>query len=521
MQSIGADTESGGGEPPAKRAKGVIGGGAKGGGGQQEDKTNPIPRTLSSQSVTLHFTQRTWEEIGPGELKYSPLSLTPYYMMDPAMLNQFLNFKHLWYTMQIHQPKMRISNLIMLQDELVNQGGTPMETTAFTQVCYLMLYQPTRMTEYFQLGNITDCKTAAYEKLSYNFSEVECTDKITQLVNLQGYTDFERLCIRPACINKYAGTVPNKDINRDSKTGIITDTYISPSILFPITHPLHGFSANLQPVDPPLIENLNNITWAKNLDKITFHKYGDVVEIPIVTNLEGKHLLNDFHNDFTNRGVEVQKTTSEDKDNYYTEFAWPSPNRPYRSRHDNLANLDAMKNVKDLKNLHHNFLTMPPIRKANGALLKQRCSFLLEQSFSVTFNFIESIYYQENNEKNFLHQKDGIIIRPLIYGNTTPEAPPVGEGAICQYGFKCTSKAVNCPTGNDFADLDKFLDNRTLWGNSEIDILNVTEGSASSPDYIIEITLTKFDGDSGLQKLWKDRISGSTSKSIVMQCNRG
>lgn len=440
-----------GGSESKKMATGQSGGGLKGMPGNSDDKKDPIPRPLKLQEVTLHFTQRSWEEIGAGELKYLPLSQTPYYMFDDAMLAQLKKFKGLWTTAYYHQPKARLTNLIMLQDDLINQGGTPLETTAFTQACYMLTYQPTRQLQYFALANITDCHKGTYNLLKYNMAQTRCGDDYSYLVKVDNYEDFEKLAILPAAVDQFAGYNPASEIQIGGTTAAyVPATFISPNST---NGDLRNYSANLQPYNnnyfpsAPLIEPLKQVTWARNLDKIALHKYGDTIELPIHTNLEGIPLLNTPLNDFTTRNAKIS-----DKSNNYTfntEFVWPSTNRPYYSRYDNLSNISAYENAKSLSPIKHTFLTMPPIRKANGALLKQRCSFILEQSFSVTFKTVESIW-DDDSDKHVLNQRDGVIVRPMIYGNMA--SPSMDEGAICPSDeYKC--KGSNCPYDNSFASL--------------------------------------------------------------------
>lgn len=444
-----ASEEAAGGE--AKKSNSGGGGMLKGMPGNTDDKVNPIPRPLKIQEITLHFTQRTWEEIGAGQLKYLPLCQTPYYMFDNAMLNQLAKFKDLWATAYFHQPQARISNLLMLQDDLINQGGTPLETTAFTQACYMMKYTPTRQLNYFQLANIENCKDGSSKILSYDLSDTTCGKDYSQLISIGNYTDFEQLAILPAKVDKYAGyntTIKPKIL--DDSISTIKETYFSPSLSNTF---FNQFSANMQPRENllssvPVIKALDQVTWARNLDKITLHKYGDEITIPITTNLEGVPLLRNEFNDITKRTAQVS-IEDQETHRYYIDLIWPSRNRPYYTRSSNLSDITPFEHNKDMKNLSHTFLTMPPIRKANGALLKQRCSFMLEQSFSITYKIPESVWDKES-EYDILNQADGVLLRPVLYGTTI--ANIVDEGAICPKGsFNC--KGDNCPAGNSFIDL--------------------------------------------------------------------
>lgn len=439
--------------------------------------TEPIPRPLKLQTITLHFTQRTWEEIGPGELKYLPLSQSPYYMFDSAMLEQLKKFKGIWSSAFYSTPKVRFSNLLMLQDDLINQGGTPMETTAFTQACYMLCYRPTRQTQYFSLANIKNCAGTEYETMLYNLTGTKCGDNYSQLINITNYEDFEKLAILPSKLDLYAGYIPTDIIEKvEHGDSNIANTFFPPNNSDPR---FAKYSANMQPIDPPLIKPNKHITWCRNLDKISLHKYGDTFEMDITTNLDGVPLLNHPSNDFTLRETDVM-TVNKNTYKYGVEWLWPSNNRPYYSRRDNLSNISALESTKTMKPLSHTFLTMPPIRKANGALLKQRCSFLMEQTFSVTFHSTESIFGEGSGEEYVLNQNDGVIVRPAIYATTNSN--PDDQGAFCNIG-EYTCKGDNCPYDNSFDSLIKALIGNPIL----INFMNKTEVEESDYTYHYEI----------------------------------
>ena len=81
--------EDAGEEGPAKKA---APGKGSGGGQRAEEVVNPIPRQFKTNSITLHFTQRTWEEIGPGDLKYFPICQNPLILMDKFHIKMFNKF---------------------------------------------------------------------------------------------------------------------------------------------------------------------------------------------------------------------------------------------------------------------------------------------------------------------------------------------------------------------------------------------------------------------------------------------
>lgn len=522
MKRAGAPDEGSGSE--SKKANtGGGGGGLKGMPGNTDDKVNPIHRPLKLQEITLHFTQRSWEEIGAGELKYLPLSQTPYYMFDNAMLEQLNKFKGLWSTAYYHTPKARLTNLIMLQDDLINQGGTPLETTAFTQACYMLKYTPTRQFQYFELGNIDDCNTGAFTHLTYNLSDTKCGNDYSYLVKLGNYQDFEKLAILPAKIDQYSGFKPRSQVVPVQDTvAYISDTFISPTYENGI---LANYSANMQPrtktelFAAPIIPSFKHVTYARNLDTISLHKYGDTVEIPINTNLEGIPLINHINNDFTTRSFKFEDAETSNTYEMYTDFIWPSNNRPYFSRKDNLSSISPFEANKQLSGLNHTFLTMPPIRKANGSLLKQRCSFILEQSFSVTFHTVESIWDNES-DKYSLNQKDGIIVRPVLYGLTA--SVKTDEGAICPSG-QLTCTGDKCPYDNSFNSLFSLMISSDFhfFGFQGSETPGAVVYELSEPG---ELDNTEWINMSGFGAVWVEWIKSATepgfNQALNVNCKR-
>lgn len=457
MSRAAEDSESGYESSAPKRAKTGAGGGgmAKGGAGKtnSDQQVNPIPRNLSTQSVTLNFVQRTWEEIGPGELKYLPLCQTIRYMFDKAMIRQFNKFKGLWSTMEVHQPHARISNLIMLQDDLINQGGTPLETTAFTQACYMLTYRPSFEDMCFQLGD-QPCDATETVRCKYQLAK-SCSPPNSRLIKIEGYTDFEQLSIHPYKRDVYAGP-------EDTTTSVVDRDYsYDYPYVHPIVRPLNVFSGNLQAENKFFVKPFNTVTFSRNTDKIALHKYGDTVEIPINTNLNGKRLLNnEFNEIFANAHTTKFGNVTV---SYDTEWSYPGYNRPYFIRKDGLDVLMPTLNLKDLKSIPHTFLTMPPIKKANNALLKQRCSFILEQEVSITFNFIQSVFPDpeipdDNTDQFFLAANDGIILRPNFYGQ---QDASYAQPFCPKSKMQCIPGP--CPFPDSFAGLIQFIGQIGHW----------------------------------------------------------
>lgn len=368
--------------------------------------------------------------------------------------------------MEIHQPKIRLSNLMMLQDDLINQGGTPVQSSIFTQACYLLHLQPRRQMEYYQLGNY-DCTTRQYTTLEFNLGQNKCTPSISQLIDMKGYTDFESLAILPARIAKTAGW--DRSTFRPS---IVNHSYEMP--FTPATGTsMSQLSGNMQVSSAYFVPPELSPTLMRNLDTYTFHKYGDCVNIPVTTNIDGIHLLNDPRNDFsTLTNFDITDTLDANVvKRFYSEFYWPSYSRPFYSREDQLEGVQTEMRAKHFKPLNHSFLTMPPIRKANGALLKQRCSFIMEQSFSITFNISETIFGVDSEGINYdqwqLDQKDAVVLRPNFYGKLVPNVVPPVNGP---FGENCPNACVSSSSllaqpeiladtcyDNDMAGFKKFL----------------------------------------------------------------
>lgn len=480
MKRANEDISGGGSKKQAADGSGGSGGGAA---ATLSEKTQPIERPFRLSTIHLTFNQCTWEEVGAGELKYLPLSQTPYYMMGPEHLNLFNKYKNLWTTMRIHQPKARISNLIMLQDDLINQGGTPLETTAFTQVCYMLQYHPKKQTQFFRLANLRGCnEKIGWDSLSYNLSGTECDRKdIKQLIEINGFQDFEHLAILTAKVDKYAGYAPYATIQINPDFTQIKNTYIPPNDR--TIGALANYAANLQPDEREgyiTVDSFKQVTWARNTGSFKLLKVNDTSEIPITTNITDLPLINDIHNDFTNRTINIEDSASGNLYTYNTEFCWPSNNRPYYTRKDNLNQIRPYETNKMLSPINHTFFCMPPIRKANGALLKQRCSFMLEQEFSITLEFSEGVWDDGENatSKYLLNQNDGIVLRPNIYGTT--QVQPDAEGAYCgdEYQYVCTGD--KCPIADTYKALTESM------GAFQTISENLIEFTNTAPSNVVE-----------------------------------
>lgn len=446
MLKRAAESESDEG-PAAKQAAG----GAKGSaaGMRADQVTNPIPRLFKQNSITIHISQRTFEEVGPGELKWFPVCQYWAAMFDQFHKNQWNNYIEHCCTFTISDPKVRISNILMLQDEQKTESGTPRDVSIFTQACYLMLITPTRQNNWFRLGNTDDNmdsqKYLEYKPFAYSDGKI-----ISQLVNMDNYTDFERLVINPCKPDIYSGWNPNSmkatkelDIQNDGKEyeensinpdkdklDFSKDYHIENAYIYPGSKYYAAFSSSVNPREPA-VPMKKHTTYMRNLDKISLFKYGDSIEFNINTNMDGIPLLNanvnfpfpQLHHILTPQATTADTTA-------YTAPCYPSPNRPFFYRGDNFESIKAIEANKALKPLSHHFLTMPPIKKNDGTLIKQRCSFILEQSVTVTFHFPETTHEDDYQYMNA--QRDGILLRPALIklkrfekdDKRTPTPPP-------------------------------------------------------------------------------------------------
>lgn len=383
--------------------------------------SNPIPRQFKENSIVLHFTNRTWETVTPGELSYLPLCQTPYYMLNQADKNKLASFKDITVTWELLDVNAKISNLIMLQDDLTSQGGTPIETTAFTQSCYMIHFTPTFEENYFRLAKRLTCDTS--EPMYYDMSKVQTCDKdLRSLVTVSGYSNFEQLLLYPSKVGINAGPTYHHLV--EWKTDTTKFDPEKPYMSLAAPGSLSEYSVNLSATLAP-VHNMNtHTTYARNMDTIEFLKYGDTKDLEIVTNLgPGKEIIYTKET-FLDSRESIQKLkideTTEITMQVYDEFIYPGRARGYLSRNSLLEPIGLVDHSRDLKPLRHHFFSMPPINKASNALLKQRCNFLLEQSFVVRLNFPETIYGRNDNVLNaqFQLERDNAIgIKRAMYGN--------------------------------------------------------------------------------------------------------
>lgn len=404
--------------PEAKRGPAGLAGSS---GARAETVKNPIPRLFSTQTLTFHFTQRTFEEVGPGELLYLRTCTSPIFMLDQSHMNIINRYMPNASTFQVHQPQAKVSNILMLQDEIKTESGTPRDVTAYTQACYLIKYTPTRINNWFKLGCTSDCGKTQ-KMLSLDLANVIECNNISQLAKLDNYTNFEQLTINPARPyksggwNSYATIEHGFDEDADSTKDpqiLIEENYMSPEV----TNPLRDFSCNYKGIDPHMQMN-KHPTYVRNLDKWSLYKYGEEFDIPISDNLSGLDLITSSQGNVPsyNQYEILGKIAPLKKDNYAANclFTYPSRNCPYFTRKDNFSYITPVESKNKESRIPHTFITMPPIKKNDGSLIKQRASFLLEQSMVFTMQFPE---YTSENESivNMISQNNGVILRPGFF----------------------------------------------------------------------------------------------------------
>lgn len=420
-----------------------------------DEVINPIPRLFKQNSITIHISQRTFEEIAPGELKWVPTSQYWAAMFDKFHMDQFYKYYSRCSTYEITNPKVRLSNLLMLQDEQKTNSGTPTDQSIFTQACYLIHYEPKGMKNWFKLGSSDNCGESQ-NILKYKPMKANDCKLISQLISIgeEGgkYQDFECLTINPAKPDIYAGWRPleveytkegakvsqkyNEEMEDKAKYQV-KDTFISPK-----DPNLGGFSCSVHG-DDPYIPLMHHTTFCRNNDKISLHKYGDVLEWDVNTNMKGIQLMKHKHNEplggtdyiklkKTDDDMGVPTEVIENRVIHYA-FCYPSENRPFYCRRDNFDYTGPIEHNKQFGELKHHFLTMPPIKKHDGTLIKQRCSFIMEQGLSVTFHFPETV---SEEDADFMDaQNKGVILRPAFINSykvpsipdktpPTPTTPP-------------------------------------------------------------------------------------------------
>ncbi|DAC81462.1 TPA_asm: VP1 [African termite bidnaparvovirus] len=122
------------GPPPAKKSKGedtVDGGGGGSGsaiGGGTE--VSPIPRGVSSTSITIFLTQRSWEEISATAIYYIPLCYSLWAMLDHDNVRDLYQWFRICKSFQLNDVKFKCSNFIILNDVL-GSGANPTEVSWF------------------------------------------------------------------------------------------------------------------------------------------------------------------------------------------------------------------------------------------------------------------------------------------------------------------------------------------------------------------------------------------------------
>nr|QTE03894.1 MAG: VP1 [Tarsiger cyanurus densovirus] len=483
-------------------------------GSAADEAQQPKRRSLPSKSLTIPFFQRTWEEIPPGKMFYLPTCISPKYMFDDIMVNQFNAHKNLWGTMTISKPKVRISNIIMLQDDLRVQNNTPTDATAFTQVCYLMHFVPENQKQFFKFLNVSDFSDYTGEDLTYT---LEPNISHTQLVELHNFSLFESLGLAIPTVSESAGYDPGKSVTFVAEQ-TIADPYLSPRNKFPFGMLAGNMSPSNFIGQSLWVPNMYQILMTRNMNGLSFHKYGDEIEFEIETNLDGVHLLNKDYNDFL-----YEKIVKDDSNNtYLTEWVYPGRNRPFITRSGNLDLLaPPVTGTKHFKPLQHHFFMMPPILKPNGALLGQRCSFVLEQSFEVTFHFPQALFDYDVNPLedalNFGNQDNAVMLRRNFYPHRGKESTENSYFCGKNAAMSCTGEMCPADSLLGFARFMNSTINQDAFDET-YELEAVDPGSAMIHIKAGNGYFTDADINANLPT-WLDMIK--TGSSLVFVCEGG
>lgn len=167
---------------------------------------------------------------------------------------------------------------------------------------------------------------------------------------------------------------------------------------------------------------------------------------------------------------------------------------------------------------------MPPIRKPNGALLGQRCSFLMEQSISVTFHMAQGTFFDtEDEDAAQMAQDSSVVLRRNAYRTPRVEAPQA-VSVLCNTSSVCPppvfkrGKKVNAdkPCYDDsFAGLYKyFLANPAM--ASQVDLPEYVKFKSTDlrPSGAFDcntlpnnrITLESIDSNAEFKQYWHDQL---------------
>jgi len=404
--------------PPASRPKndedGTDGGGVEEGGGRvvrsagssggtgnsgqhgipAGESVSPVPRPLPYKHVTFSFVQRSWEELD-SSLSTLPITIALLPVLDDEMIKVIKSVLPCCLGFRVHTPHVKISNFIILTDELSVKANTPMEMSSFVQQSKIIHYMPKNfVTTGYNFSNNSTISGIKY-------SELVGINKKKQMVRIPNTEDFETVSIY-GIDHTIHGNLMNH--NKMYQGYVLNDlTSQKYSLLAPANsetdHKWEALTYAYGVVD----ENGNNehvtSTWSldkraiakcKNLDKIEIIGASDVIEYDVETNIEGDVLYPDAINTYTPNVFGYFMVPGTERETQKTLWKvgftpWPSTFNPKMKRRT--AALGDQWLQAQYNPLQHHFFTMVPIHKSNGTLMKQRASCMVEQSFQVSFIF--------------------------------------------------------------------------------------------------------------------------------------
>lgn len=427
-----------------------------------------IPRKLTrTSSHTFHFTQRRWITFEPNKVYYPLICQTPKYMFDEESINQINKFKPIFEAFSISKPCVRMTNLTCIQDQLGVAASTPTESQAYTQINYIVEFEPHGVFNYFKLGacDAGDPKFAEITSASYQFKQDDPRNPFVELSMPKDFESIEDLAIIPARANLYGGFIPSQAPKADPNTGKISSPYIAPNI-YP--NALYIVSGNLNPADDatnyiPLKQTFNKVT---NRDKLKNYRRGDEIEFCINTNLDDVKMaavkenifLDDYQVSFPNPSSPKQTIS------YDTEWCYPSRNRPFLCRKNYYdTNTNPVTDGKDFAPLTHRFFCVAPIRDQSKKILKQRINMEVETKMSMTIYFGSNVFSTdvETNQDQLL-QDDKVILRRNFYPIPTIETPPTPKPSLDEASVFCKKGNAACKIG--------FLKDMGIDINADVDM---------------------------------------------------
>lgn len=399
------------------------GGAAPGGVNQQDTDISPIPRPIRRRSLTFPFIQRSWEEIGTDSLYYVPLCMYPGAMMDIQMNSLWNQFIDITKSFRIEGCKFRLSNWIVVNDELQTTGGAIAEESSIVQRSKIIHFTPKMAhTTAFQFSGITPTSsymvkdTTPDQSFLWNVGEYDGDNgsfedlALLELANATNVFRGDNIWNGPYRLNS---NLSSNAVGNASVLSYMKNT---------------SDTVNHWPADAIGVESgvgnytAPNISQAKNLINYEIISGNDICEYDVVTNLKGmpidpqRYLLQSsdiktgvtafdtismmYNNEGETSGVAridgifnvplikcwLAATPTTIVDAGCLVRKWPSIFDPLIMRDKIGSNGVALQQLKN-KPLEHHFFTMIPIKKSNGDLMKQRASVQMEQEMYITFDF--------------------------------------------------------------------------------------------------------------------------------------